>query len=172
MQIFYKKKIEGENKVTRDLFSSIIEKVNWYKMIKHSLARKEQIEFKPIDIIYEPIYDANVPEPCYYTDQIHLAYRSYIGTNIKGKEKILRQTVRQCPYCENFFVRNNETMKKHTQVCAAKEGITYCFNNGEIMSFQDTFSTWVMFPLQYILISKQPQVILIFLFFLTQIFLL
>ena len=26
-------------------------------MIKHSLARKEQIEFKSIDIIYEPIYD-------------------------------------------------------------------------------------------------------------------
>ena len=29
--------------------------------------------------------------------------------------------------------------KKHTQVYAAKEGITYCFNNRETMSFQDNF---------------------------------
>ena len=31
-------------------------------------------------------------------------------------------------------------MKKHIQVCAAKEGITYCFNNGEITSFQVNFN--------------------------------
>ena len=115
---FYKNKVEGENKVTQDLSSSIIEKVNGYKMIKHSLARKEQIEFTPIDIVYKPIYDENVPEPCYYTDQIHLACRSYIGTNIKAKEKILHQTVWQCPYCENFFVRNDENEKTYPSLCS------------------------------------------------------
>ena len=30
-------------------------------------------------------------------------------------------------------------MKKLTQVCRAKEDITYCFNNREIISFQDNF---------------------------------
>ena len=30
-------------------------------------------------------------------------------------------------------------MKNHNQVCAVKEGITYCFNNREIISFQDNF---------------------------------
>ena len=30
-------------------------------------------------------------------------------------------------------------MKNHIQACTAKEGITYCFNNGEIISFQDNF---------------------------------
>lgn len=48
-------------------------------------------------------------------------------------------TVRKCPYCEKWFARNNENMKKHTEVCSAKEGITYCFNNGEIISSQDNF---------------------------------
>ena len=28
-------------------------------------------------------------------------------------------------------------MKKHLQVCAAKEGITYTFDKGHIISFQD-----------------------------------
>ena len=30
-------------------------------------------------------------------------------------------------------------MKKHLQVCAAREGITYTFNNGQIILFQDNF---------------------------------
>ena len=41
----------------------------------------------PIEIVYEPIYNDNVPVPCYFTDQIHLAYRGYIGRIVKGKEK-------------------------------------------------------------------------------------
>ena len=30
-------------------------------------------------------------------------------------------------------------MKKHLQVCAAKEGIIYSFDNGQIITFQDNF---------------------------------
>ena len=41
----------------------------------------------PITIAYETIYYDNVPIPCYFMDQIHLAYESDIGRNVKGKEK-------------------------------------------------------------------------------------
>ena len=77
--------------------------------------------------------------PCYFTDKTHFAYRSYIGNINKGKEKVGHPTVKQCYYCENFFAKNDENMKKHIQVCTAKEGITYCFNSGEIICFQDNF---------------------------------
>ena len=30
-------------------------------------------------------------------------------------------------------------MKKHTDVCSAKEGILYSFQNGKIIYFQDNF---------------------------------
>ena len=30
-------------------------------------------------------------------------------------------------------------IKWNLEVCAAKEGITYCFQNAEIISFQDSF---------------------------------
>ena len=30
-------------------------------------------------------------------------------------------------------------MKKHTKVCEAKEGVTYKFDNENIISFQDNF---------------------------------
>ena len=116
-----KKKVESKsNSISR----SIIEKFNGYEIIKHELARNEKIEFNPIEIVYEPIYDENAPVPCYFTYQVHLACRSYIGRNVKGEEKIGHPIVKHCPYCEKLFARNNENMKKHSQVCTAKEDIT------------------------------------------------
>ena len=47
-----KRKVEGKNKVTRDLSSSIIEKINGYEIIKNELARKEKRDFTAIDIVY------------------------------------------------------------------------------------------------------------------------
>ena len=34
---------------------------------------------------------------------------------------------------------NNNAMKKHLQACAANEGITYSFDNRQIITFQDNF---------------------------------
>ena len=89
--------------MTRDLSGSVIEKFNGHEMIQHELVRKEKIKFVAINIVCEPIYDENVPVPCYFTDKIHLAYRSYIGRSFKGEKKKNHPTVRQCPYCEIFL---------------------------------------------------------------------
>ena len=76
---------------------------------------------------------------CYITDDIHLAYRSYVSTQIRGKEKIGNHTVRQCHFCEKYFVKTKDALAKHTKICAAKEGIIYTFENGKTISFQDNF---------------------------------
>lgn len=82
------------NKITQDLSSSVIEKLNGYEAIKTGLSQKEKEDFFPIDIIYDQIFDENVPVPCYFTDKIHLTYRSYIGKTYKREEKIGHSTVR------------------------------------------------------------------------------
>ena len=96
-------------------------------------------EFVPIDIVYEPIYDESVPVLCFFTYKIYLAYRSYIGQMSNGMECIRHTTVRQCHYCENYFAKTERNIKKHLEVCPGKEGITYSFDNGNIISFQDNF---------------------------------
>ena len=55
------------------------------------------------------------------------------------KKKIHHETIRQCHYCENYFSKIKEAMKKHTKICAVKEGIVYTFENGKIISFQGNF---------------------------------
>ena len=53
------------------------------ELLRPCLARKEKIDFASINIVYEAIYDQNVPVPCYFTGQIHLAYRSLLGEMLR-----------------------------------------------------------------------------------------
>ena len=125
--------------MTTNVSSSRIEKNNGYEKIKHELARKEVREIISIHIAYEPVYDGNIAVPCFLTDKIHRAHRSCIEKMKNRKENKGHPSVRQSHYCENCFAKSNESMKKRIQVCAEKEGFTCCFNNGEIISFQDNF---------------------------------
>ena len=84
------------------------------EIIKHIMGHQEKVNFTPINIVHEPIYNEHTLVPCYFTDKVHLAYRSYrsyVGVNVKGSEKITHPTVRQCQYCENFFAKNNGQME-------------------------------------------------------------
>ena len=83
-----KTKVQRKNEVTRNLSSSVLEKFDGYEMIRNDLSYQEKAEVIPIDVVYEPIYDENVPMPCYFTSEIHLAYRSYIGYFDKERNKL------------------------------------------------------------------------------------
>ena len=87
----------------RNLSSSVIKKLNGYDNIKLKIARKEKTNFTPLDIVYKPTFDENVPIPYYFTSQIHLAYRSYLGQFKKGDENIYHRTVKQGHYCDKLF---------------------------------------------------------------------
>ena len=121
--------------MTRNLSSSVLEKFNGYEMIRQKLQRKEKIDVTPIDIVYESSYDESITILCFFTDQMFLAYKSYIGRMDRGKERVSSR----CYFCENFFAKNEEAMKKHLTIFAAREGITYSFDNGQIITFQDNF---------------------------------
>ena len=67
-----KKIVQRKNEVIRNLSSSVLEKFNGYEMIRNDLSYQEKAEVIPIDLVYEPIYNENVPVPCYFTSEIHL----------------------------------------------------------------------------------------------------
>lgn len=129
----------SDNKIAQDLSSSVIEKFNGYEIIKRGLRNKEKEDFSPIYIVYEPSSNKDDLVICYFTDNIHLTFKSCISKKIRGEEKILHNIVRQCPYCENYLSKTEEAMQKHTKICTAKEGIVYTFENGKMISFQDNF---------------------------------
>ena len=136
----YRFLVKKKGQITRNLSNSVLEKFNRYEVVRSSLSSKEREEFVPINVVHESINDETVPVPCYFTNEIHLAYISYIGTFNKGNEQIIRRTVRQCCFCQIFFAKNEENMKNHMSICSAREGITYAFDNGQILNYQDNFT--------------------------------
>ena len=127
-RFFIQKKVERKNKVTKDLSRFFfIERFNGYETNRHKIGHQPKADFTPSNIVYDPVYDEHTPIPCYFTDQIHLAYRSHISKNINGNETIVHSTVRQFQYCENFFARKIKRMN----VFAAKEVLPILFKMGK-----------------------------------------
>lgn len=50
---------------------------NGYKITKKSLPKSEKKHFEPFDIVYEPVMDDS-PIKCFFTESLHLAFRSYV----------------------------------------------------------------------------------------------
>ena len=83
IDLIKKKGATGENKITWDLFSSIIETFNRYELIKNDPKGKEKEDFQTIDIFYEPVGNENELVIYYFTGNIDLAYRSYVNKKVK-----------------------------------------------------------------------------------------
>ena len=56
--------------------------------------------------MYDPSYfeDENVPVPCFFTDQIDLAYRSHVSKIVSWKEKATHPTSRQCSQASKCII--------------------------------------------------------------------
>ena len=102
---FLIKKVQGKNEVTRNLYACVAEKFNGYEIIRNDLARKESLDFQPIDIVYEPCFDETTPVICNFSPKIFTAYKSYVGRFERGKERITNRIVRQCHYCQSYFAK-------------------------------------------------------------------
>ena len=78
------KKVQGKNKMTRNLSISVLEKFNGYEMIRQNLTRKEKIEFTPINIICESVYDEKIPVLCFSPIKFIWPIRVVLVDLIKG----------------------------------------------------------------------------------------
>ena len=148
-----RKKVDAKdkNKTIRNLSSSVIEKFNGYQTVKQELAHKEQIDLELPCIIYNPSYseDENTPVPCFFSDQIHLRYRSHVGKIVNGKEKITHPTSRQCPFCEKCFAKSAEAMKKHTKFVQQRRALPiHLITTTQFLS-KIILNTWEMLHLHY-----------------------
>ena len=65
--------------MTRNLSACVIKNFNGYEIIRNELSRKERVDFRPIDIVYEPSFHETTPFICHFTPKIYTAYKSYIG---------------------------------------------------------------------------------------------
>ena len=63
------------------LSTCVIQQINGYEIVKKNTFKKGKKQFEPLDIVYEPVLDES-PIKCFFTNDLHLAFRSYIGKKV------------------------------------------------------------------------------------------
>ena len=134
-----RQKLKERNQMKIKLSACVIQKFNWYELIRNYLNFKERKDFVPIDIVYEPTLKENKSIECFFAPKIYFGYTTAVERTKKGTKIIERCISRQCHYCNNFFIKSAEKMQKHLSVCSGKTDFTYSFDNEKILDYQDHY---------------------------------
>ena len=123
---------KDKKKIIREISSCVKEKFNGFIIVRVDFDNEIQKDFSPIDIVYEPVKNQNEIVNCYFTDKIHLAFRT---TYSEGK-KVKHTNAFRCYYCTKFFSRR-ERFEKHLSFCNGKPGYVYNFDTQNILTFEE-----------------------------------
>ena len=125
---------KDRKKIIREISACIKEKFNGFIVVRIDFDQKIRREFSPIDIIYKPVKNQNEIINCYFTDKIHLAYRT---TYNDGTKNALKHTSAfRCYFCTKFFCRK-ERFEKHLECCNGKPGFVYNFDTQNVLTFEE-----------------------------------
>ena len=128
-----------EQKIVRQLSSRLIEKYNGFTVIRIEYDKKERKNFEQLDIIYKPTKKLEIePLNHIFSIDISQAYSAYYSS---GSWMHRAQKVKQCHYCNHFFVHNPQKFERHLKQCSRKPGVIYNFTNQSSVSYKDNFKT-------------------------------
>ena len=118
---------------------SVIKKLDSYDILKAEI-KGEEFHIL-IDIVYIPVNWSNETINCYFTNNFHLAYKSYyLRENMKTGEKTIEKPfARQCYYCDKYF-SNISKFNSHVKCSSGIAGFIYKFEHKNVVIFQDNFS--------------------------------
>ena len=89
-----------KNTVGRDLSSCIMEKFSGHKIFRKLRENGLRLEFKPINIVDEPVKHFKQKINCFFTDKKSLAYRT---KTFRTSSKFEYTNAYECLSCSTFF---------------------------------------------------------------------
>ena len=98
---------------------------------------KEKKNLRPLDIVYEPTKNVSEPIRCYFAPKIYLPFSSYYTWGEKTNRT--HTAAKQCPYCQNFFLKTEEKMEKNVKCCAGQAGYSLVFDQS-VVNYQENFN--------------------------------
>ena len=134
-----RQKLKTKNEMRKELSACAIQKFNGCELLRNHFNYVERKDFIPIGIVYEPTLDTKKPILCFYAPYIYLGFHTPLE-KFKNGEKVLNHTgAGKCHYCNNYFIKSAEKMKKHLSCCAGKAGFIFSFDNRKIIDYQDHY---------------------------------
>ena len=98
--------------IIRKASSCIKQKFNGFNIVSVEYNRQIRRDFRPIDIIYKPVKKQNETIQCFFSPQMHLAYRSTFNKRAKTEHS----NAYQCYFCSNYFAVKDR-FKSHIKNC-------------------------------------------------------
>ena len=111
--------------------SCITEKFNGFYIFSLEHGKKLMKKFRPVDITFKRIKKEDKIK-CYFSKELHLAYRS----TYNERNKIKGSSACPCYHCSNFNWAKLK-FEKHIENCSGISGIAYNFNTQNFMSLED-----------------------------------
>ena len=124
-----------QKKIVNEVSACVIERFNGFTIVRLEFDNKVRQNFTPVDIIYKPVKRENEILNCFFTEKLHLAYRtSYNETKIW---KTLKHTCAfQCYYCSKFWTQKGK-LDVHMKNCTGKPGFIYNFQRRNLLTFEE-----------------------------------
>ena len=133
---------KDNKKIIRDISACVSEKFNGFLIVRVDFDCETQKNFTPIDIVYTPVKQKNETVKCFFTDKIHLAFR----TTFNEGKKLKHSSTFRCYYCTSFFTRK-ERFLKHLKICTGKPGYVYNFDTQNILTFEENLKNKIDIPI-------------------------
>ena len=93
--------------------------------------RKLRKKFLPINIIYEPVKFQNKKINCFFSNEMHFAYRSTFSEG----NRIKHSSAWQCHYCSNYYAKKSK-FGKHLEDCSGQPGIVCDFDIQNLVTYE------------------------------------
>ena len=121
-----------KNKVIRDLSLCVVQRFPGFDIIKISNENEIRQDFSRINIDYQPVKHFKQKTNCYFTNMLHLLYRTTMTT---GENKKIEHT-NACGACSQFFALKKR-YERHLKRCAKMPGMLYEFKNPDLVTYED-----------------------------------
>ena len=124
-----------QKNILSEVSACVTERFNGFTTVRIEFDNKIRRNFTPVDIIYKPVKRENEILNCFFTQKLHLAYRtSYNET--KKWETLKHSCAFQCYYCSKFYTRKGK-LDIHMKNCTGKPGFIYNFQTRNLLTFEE-----------------------------------
>ena len=131
------KLVDSKNKMHSEVSTCAIPQFDGYEYLRNLLKTQEKKNLQHLDIVYEPTKNVSEPIRCYFAPKIYWAFSSYYT---RGETMTRTYSgAKQCPYCQNFFVKTEQRMEKHVKCCAGQAGYSLVFYQS-VVNYQENFN--------------------------------
>ena len=124
-----------QKKLFREVSACVIERFNGFTIVRLEFDNEIRREFTPIDIIYKPVIKLQANLDCFFTKQLHLAYKAVYNETSKW-DKFSSGCAFQCYFCGKFWTRKPR-LEMHMKNCVGKPGFVYNFQTRNLLTFEE-----------------------------------